>query len=220
MMTVLHSLLKLTLKKCYPTQLAVQIVQCVGQVARYCTKIFESENFVVICMSVAKFLTMPTLEVRFAALATLTLFFNTDFCVTDCDEDAVVRCDKHLDFCEELYECIDWEKFTTSGQDLIQNSRAVTIQTLLALFAFSTFHQETTLRQLLNYCAQQTLKESELEIVLNLNMYYEAFSFAADFSALACPVMPGKQETMRQLLLPYADMMLHQWTAQGLSISK
>lgn len=32
--------------------------------------------------------------------------------------------------------------------------------------------------------------------------------------------MPGKQETMRQLLLPYADTLLHQWTAQGLSISK
>lgn len=170
MMTVLHSLLKLTLKKSYPTKLAVQIVQCVGQVARHCTNIFESENFVVICMSVAKFLTMPTLEVRFAALATLALFFNTDFCVTDCDEDAVVRCDKHLDFCEQLYECIDWEKFTTSGQDLIQNSHAVTIQTLLALFAFSTYHQETTLRQLLNYCAQQSLKESELGILLILNI--------------------------------------------------
>lgn len=112
-------------------------------------------------MSVAKFLTMPTLEVRFAALTTLTLFFNTDFCVTDCDKDAVVRCDRHMEFCEQLYECIDWDKFTTAGQDLIQNSHAVTIQTLLALFAFSTFQQEIVLRQLLNYYAKEHLKESE-----------------------------------------------------------
>lgn len=162
-MTALHSLLKITLKKSYPTQLAVQIVQCVGHVARHCSNIFESENFTIICMSVAKFLTMPTLEVRFAALTTLTLFFNTDFCVTDCDEDAVVRCDRHMEFCEQLYECIDWNKFTTAGQDLIQNSHAVTIQTLLALFAFSTFQQEIVLRQLLNYYVKEHLKESERE---------------------------------------------------------
>lgn len=34
--------------------------------------------------------------------------------------------------------------------------------------------------------------------------------------------MPGQQQqvTMRQLLLPYADALLHQWTAQRHSISK
>ncbi|KAH8396072.1 hypothetical protein KR222_002674 [Zaprionus bogoriensis] len=200
MLSALYCLLKVALKKSYPTQLAVKVVQCVAHVAQRCTSIFDSENFAVICKSVGQFLAMPTLEVRFAALATLTLFLNAGYCVADSDEDVLKRSELHMEFCEQLYECIDWQKLQTSGPDLVQNSHAVAIQTLLAFFAFSTFHQEIALQQLLTYCAKEQLNET-------------------DFCALAS-LVPGQQVTMQQLLLPYADVLLHQWSAQRLAVSK
>lgn len=62
-------------------------------------------------------------------------------------------------------------------------------------------------------------KLNEFKFVLKIELEFE---LAADFCALACPVMSGQRQvvTMRQLLLPYADALLHQWTAQCHSISK
>ncbi|XP_034478283.1 serine/threonine-protein kinase ATM-like [Drosophila innubila] len=111
MMMAMISLLKLALKKSYPTQLAIKIVNCVADIAQRCPNIFELENFAIICMSVAKFLSMPTLEVRLATISTLSLLLNTSYCMPDQEENAVNKSERHLEFCRQLYDSIEWNKF-------------------------------------------------------------------------------------------------------------
>ncbi|KAM8719535.1 hypothetical protein ACLKA7_005726 [Drosophila subpalustris] len=200
MMMAMISLLKLALKKSYPTQLAVQIVSCVAEIAHRCPNIFELENFAVICMSVAKFLGMPTLEVRLATTSTLSLLLNTSYCVPENEEDAVNKSERHLEFCRQLYESIEWNKFLFIVGDLEQNSHAVAIQTLVAFFAFSSFHQEIVLERLLLYVVEHKLTET-------------------DFCAFS-NIVPGHKLTMRQLMKPYADRMLNKFKSLHWPISK
>ncbi|KAH8386431.1 hypothetical protein KR093_000425 [Drosophila rubida] len=196
MMLALMSLLTLSLKKSYPAHLAAKVMQCVGDVAQSCPNIFALDNFAVICNSVAKFLSMPTLEVRLAATATLTLLLNTNYCVAEHD-DSVTRSEQHLEFCEQLLASIPWDKFQFNSKDLQQNSNAVTVQSLVAFFAYSSFHQETVLLKLLQYCVKHKLNET-------------------DFCAFDS-VVPAYKQSMRQLMMPYADAMLHKCRAELMS---
>ncbi|XP_062138082.1 serine/threonine-protein kinase ATM [Drosophila sulfurigaster albostrigata] len=200
MMLALMSLLKLSLKKSYPTQLAAKVLHCVADVAQRCPNIFLLENFAVICTSVAKFLSMPTLEVRLAATTTVTLLLNADYCVTEDYEDEMfmeTRGEQYLEFCEQLLASIEWEKFQFNSEDLLQNSNAVAVQSLVSFFAYSSFHQETVLLQLMQHCAKCNLHES-------------------DFCAFDS-VVPAYKQSMRQLMMPYADAMLHKCCAELMS---
>ncbi|KRF80861.1 serine/threonine-protein kinase ATM [Drosophila virilis] len=200
MLSALISLMRIALRKAYPAALSVKIVLSVGLIAQRCPNIYDLPNFHVICFSVAKFLTMPTLEIRFATVATLTQLLNTNYCVSDKDGDTVSKCASHLVFCEQLYGNIDWKKLTFISEDLVQNNHAVAIQSFIAFFAFSTFHQEVAVQDLLPYCALHKLNENA-------------------FCALESFVHRHKS-TMRQLLTPYADCLLHKWHSLRWAVSK
>ncbi|XP_023036036.1 serine/threonine-protein kinase ATM [Drosophila willistoni] len=196
MFMALNSLLKIALKKSYTSQLTAKILYCVGQIAQRCRNIYAMENFGVICKSAAKFITMPTLDVRYATLCTLTILLNTE-CVAG---DAINDAQDHWTFCDELYTSIDFKKFSFDDEDMMQNSHSAMFQILLAIFAFSSFHQETALKQLLHFCALRKLNET-------------------DFCALNS-LVPCHNRTMRDLLRTYANMMLHKWCSKGWPVSK
>lgn len=115
MMSAIISLMRIALKKAYPATLSVKIVLSIGLIAQRCPNIYDLINFHVICFSVAKFLTMPTIEVRLATIATLTQLLNTKYCVSVKDGDTVNKWASHLAFSEELYANIDWKKLTVSA---------------------------------------------------------------------------------------------------------
>lgn len=110
MLMALNSLLRIAIKKSYTSNLTAKIVRCVGLIAQRCPDIYLLENFAVICKSTAKFITMPTLEVRFATLFTFTILLESN-CVTS---DAIGHSRTHWDFCQELYESIEFKKLTVS----------------------------------------------------------------------------------------------------------
>ncbi|XP_043070286.1 serine/threonine-protein kinase ATM [Drosophila grimshawi] len=199
-MIALMSLLKIALKKSYPTQLAVQIVRSVGQIAQSCPNIYNSENFLVICQSVANFLAMPTLEVRYATIETLTILLNSNYCVSNSDADTTSKHNRHLIFCDQLYGSIDFKDLSFTGKDMLLNNHSVAIQSLSAFFAFSAFHQERSLQDLMSYCATHKLN-------------------ANDFSALGSLVQCHKL-TMCELMTPYSDTMLQKWISLRRSVSK
>ncbi|ALC48364.1 tefu [Drosophila busckii] len=198
MLIALMSMLKISMRKSYPTHISVKIISCVAEIAQRCSNIYELDNFAVICKSVGKFLTMPTLEVRLKTLSTLTLLLNTNYCNEQLN--AVGSSEQHLEFCEQLYETIDWNKLTFTSEDLKQNCISVIIQTLLAFFAYSTYHQELALQHLLEHCAEHKLTET-------------------DFSALKSNV-PDRGQPLRELIKPYADVLLHNWISKQYSHSK
>ncbi|KAH8244044.1 hypothetical protein KR032_012478 [Drosophila birchii] len=197
MLMALNSLLRIALKKSYTSQLTANIVRCVGLIAQRCPDIYQQENFTVICKSTAKFITMPTLEVRFATLFTFIILLNTN-CVTN---DAIGNSPSHWEFCYELYNSIEFKKLLTNdGEDAIQNSNAIIVQMLIAIFLRSSFHQEIALKELLFHNAQRRLPESEL-------------------ISLHC-IVPAYGRTVLDLIRPYTDFMLHKWSSQGWPISK
>ncbi|XP_017057473.2 LOW QUALITY PROTEIN: serine/threonine-protein kinase ATM [Drosophila ficusphila] len=197
MLMALFSLLKIALKKSYTSHLTANIVRCVGLVAQQCPDIYLQENFSVICKSTAKFITMPTLEVRFATLFTFTILLKTN-CVAS---DVIGHSQTHWDFCQELYDSIEFKKLAVeSGEDAFQNSNALIIQMLIAFFVRSSFHQEIALNELLRYCAVRRLTESE-------------------FISLQSTV-PCYGQTVRDLIQPFASILLHKWSSQHWPISK
>ncbi|KAH8264195.1 hypothetical protein KR038_004388 [Drosophila bunnanda] len=197
MLMALNSLLRIAIKKSYTSQLTSKIVRCVGLIAQRCPDIYLLENFTVICKSTAKFFTMPTLEVRFATLFTFTILLDTN-CVT---KDAIGNSSTHWEFCRELYNSIDFKKISIiNDEDAIRNSNAIIMQMLIAIFLRSSFHQEIAIKELLFQCALRRLPESEF---LSLHS-----------------IVPGYERTMVDLIRPYTDFLLHNWSSQGWPISK
>ncbi|XP_017035887.1 serine/threonine-protein kinase ATM [Drosophila kikkawai] len=197
MLMALNSLLRIALKKSYTSQLTAKIVRSVGLIAQRCPDIYQLENFTVICKSTAKFITMPTLEVRFATLFTFTILLNTN-CVT---KDTIGNSPTHWEFCCELYNSIEFKKLSLNDdEDSIRNSNAIMVQMLIAIFLRSSFHQEIALKELLFHCALRRLPESE-------------------FLSLHSKV-PGYGQTMLDLIRPYTDFLLHKWSSQGWPITK
>ncbi|BFF89361.1 serine/threonine-protein kinase ATM [Drosophila madeirensis] len=196
MWMALSSLLKITLKKSYTSRLTAKIVRCVGSIAQHCPDIYLMENFLVLCKSMTKFITMPTLDVRFATIASLVIILNTK-CVAS---DPISHSLRHWEFCRELYESIELKKLSFSDEDATRNSNSMMVQMLLAIFAHSSFHQEIALKELLYQCALHRLSEAE-------------------FVALQSRV-PGADQTMRERIRPYADILLHKWSSQRWPISK
>ncbi|EDX12862.1 GD20371 [Drosophila simulans] len=159
MLMALNSLLRIAIKKSYTSNLTAKIVRCVGLIAQRCPDIYLIENFAVICKSTAKFITMPTLEVRFATLFTFTILLDSN-CVSS---DAIGHSQTHWDFCQELYESIEFKKLTYNNEDATQNSNALIVQMLIAIFLRSSFHQEIALKELLHHCALRRLTEKDIE---------------------------------------------------------
>ncbi|XP_032588976.1 serine/threonine-protein kinase ATM isoform X2 [Drosophila mojavensis] len=200
MLSAIISLMRIALKKAYPASLSVKIVRSIGLIAQRCPHVLQMPNFNIICYSTTKFLTMPTIELRLAAITTLTQLLNANFCVSTEESDAMHRYADHLAFTKELYAQIDWKKLTFIGEDLEQNSHAVVIQALISFFAFSTYHQDFALQDLLPYCAHHKLT-------------------AFDFCDLRCQV-PCYNRSMRQVFLPYTDSLVHKWISKKWSPSK
>ncbi|XP_030382015.1 serine/threonine-protein kinase ATM [Scaptodrosophila lebanonensis] len=196
MLIALNSLLKVALKKSYPEGITAKILRCVGLIAQQCSNIFADQNFAAICKSVAKFLIFPTLEIQFATISTLTVLMNTS-CVSN---DPVAAFESHMNFCEDLYESIDWRKLCFDTDDLKQNNISVTVQALISIFTFSSFHQEIVLSDLLYFCALHKLN-------------------VADFYALSSRVEYYRQ-TVQELIMPYADFLIQKWISKQYPISK
>uniref|UniRef100_A0A6P4EBP2 Serine/threonine-protein kinase ATM n=1 Tax=Drosophila rhopaloa TaxID=1041015 RepID=A0A6P4EBP2_DRORH len=196
MLMALNSLLRIALKKSYTSQLTAKIVRSVGLIAQKCPDIYLLENFTVICKSTAKFITMPTLEVRFATLFTFTILLETN-CVTN---NAIGHSQSHLDFCQELYDSIEFNKLTYNNEDAIQNSNALVVQMSIAVFVRSSFHQEIALKQLLHHCALRRLTETEFIFLQR--------------------IVPCYGLSMRDLIRPFASVLLHKWSSQRWPISK
>ncbi|KAH8295345.1 hypothetical protein KR018_010145 [Drosophila ironensis] len=196
MLMALNSLLRIGLKKSYTSNLTAKIVRCVGLIALQCPDIYLVENFTVICKSTAKFITMPTLEVRFATLYSFMILFNTK-CVAS---NVVEHSQSHWEFCQELYENIEFQKLTYQEEDAKRNSNAVVVQMLLAFVARSSFHQEIALKELIYHIALRKLTESEF-------VFLQA-------------VVPAFGQSMRELIQPFADALLHKWASQRWPISK
>ncbi|XP_041674601.1 serine/threonine-protein kinase ATM [Drosophila eugracilis] len=196
MLMALNSLLRIALKKSYTSHLTAKIVRCVGLIAQQCPDIYLLENFTVICKSTAKFITMPTLEVRFATLFTFTILLNTN-CVTS---DAIGHSQAHWDFCKELYDSIEFKKLTYNNEDATQNSNALVVQMLIAFFVRSSFHQEIVLKQLLHHCALHRLTETEFVALQN--------------------IVPCYGQTVCDLIQPFAGVLLHHWSSQRWPLSK
>ncbi|KAH8369440.1 hypothetical protein KR009_011024 [Drosophila setifemur] len=196
MLMALNSLLRFAWKKSYTSYLTAKIVRCVGLVARHCPDIYLQSNFTVICKSTAKFITMPTLEVRFATVFSYTILLNTT-CVTS---DIIGHSQTHWEFCKDLYESIDFKKLTYNDEDAKQNSNAIIMQMLIAFVARSSFHQGAALTELLFHCALRRLSEIDFIFLQNIE--------------------PCLGQSMRELILPYADELLHKWSSQRWPISK
>ncbi|XP_022209922.2 serine/threonine-protein kinase ATM [Drosophila obscura] len=196
MWMALSSLLKIALKKSYTSRLTAKIVRCVGSIALHCPDIYLMENFLVLCKSTAKFITMPTLDVRLATISSLGTILNTNCVASDPISQALL----HWEFSRELYESIEFKKLTFDDEDTTRNSNSMMVQMLLAIFVHSSFHQEIALKQLLYHCALRRLGEAE-------------------FVALQSQV-PGANQTMRERIRPYADILLHMWSSQHWPISK
>jgi len=71
---------------------------------------------------------------------------------------------------------------------------------LIAFFLRSSFHQEIALKELLRQCALHRPSESE-------------------FVSLQS-IVPGYGQTMRDLIRPFAGVLLHKWSSQRWPISK
>ncbi|XP_039495619.1 serine/threonine-protein kinase ATM [Drosophila santomea] len=196
MLMALNSLLRIAIKKSYTSHLTAKIVRCVGLIAQRCPDIYLLENFAVICKSTAKFITMPTLEVRFATLFTFTILLESN-CVTS---DAIGHSQTHWDFCQELYESIEFKKLTYNNEDAIQNSNALIVQMLVAIFLRSSFHQEIALKELLYHCALRRLTERE---------------FISLQSTASC-----HGQSVRDLIRPFSGVLLHHWSSKRWPISK
>ncbi|XP_016998813.2 serine/threonine-protein kinase ATM isoform X1 [Drosophila takahashii] len=196
MLMALNSLLRIALKKSYTSHLTAKIVRCVGLIAQRCSDIYLLENFTVICKSTAKFITMPTLEVRFATLFTFTILLHTK-CVTS---DAIGHSQTHWDFCQELYNSIEFKKLTYNNEDATQNSNSIVVQMLIAFFVRSSFHQEIALKELMHHCALHKPNETE-------------------FISLQS-IVPGHGQTMRDLIQPFAGDLLHKWSSHRWPITK
>ncbi|XP_052835760.1 LOW QUALITY PROTEIN: serine/threonine-protein kinase ATM [Drosophila gunungcola] len=196
MLMALNSLLRIALKKSYTSHLTAKILRCVGLIAQRCPDIYLLENFTVICKSTAKFITMPTLEVRFATLFTFSILLESN-CATS---DAIGHSQSHWDFCQELYDSIEFNKLTYNNEDAIQNSNAIVVQMLIAFFVRSSFHQEVALKELLYHCALRRLTESE-------------FIFLDS-------IVPCYGLSMRDLIRPFASVLLHKWSCQRWPIFK
>ncbi|EDW38328.1 GL12076 [Drosophila persimilis] len=191
-----NSLLKIALKKSYTSRLTAKIVRCVGSIALRCPDIYLMENFLVLCKSTAKFITMPTLDVRFATISTLGIVLNTN-CVAS---DPISHSLQHSEFCRELYESIEFKKLAFNDEDDTRNSNSMMVQMLLAIFSLSSFHQEIALKELLYHCARRRLGEAEFVALQNQ--------------------VPGVDQTMRDRIRPYADILLHKWSSQRWPILK
>ncbi|XP_026850238.1 serine/threonine-protein kinase ATM [Drosophila persimilis] len=196
MWMALSSLLKIALKKSYTSRLTAKIVRCVGSIALRCPDIYLMENFLVLCKSTAKFITMPTLDVRFATISTLGIVLNTN-CVAS---DPISHSLQHSEFCRELYESIEFKKLAFNDEDDTRNSNSMMVQMLLAIFSLSSFHQEIALKELLYHCARRRLGEAEFVALQNQ--------------------VPGVDQTMRDRIRPYADILLHKWSSQRWPILK
>lgn len=112
MLSAIISLMRIALKKAYPASLSVKIVRSIGLIAQRCPQILQMPNFSIICYSTTKFLTIPTIEVRLAAITTLTQLLNATFCVSTKESGAMYKYVDHLRFTSELYAKIDWKKLT------------------------------------------------------------------------------------------------------------
>ncbi|KAH8280952.1 hypothetical protein KR054_005673 [Drosophila jambulina] len=218
MLMALNSLLRIAHKKSYTSKLTAKIVCCVGLIAQRCPEIYQQENFLVICKSTAKFITMPTLEVRFGTLFTFTVLLDTN-CVT---KDAIGNSSTHWEFCREIYDSIEFKKLLINDdEDAIRNSKSIIVQFLIAIFLRSSFHQEIALKQLLLLCPLRTLPESEF---LDIPRFYSLILSIStlpigEFLFLSSTV-PGYGRTMLDLMRPYTDFLLHTWSLQAWPISK
>lgn len=110
MLMALNSLLRIALKKSYTSKLTAKIVRCVGLIAQRCPDIYLVENFTVICKSTAKFIAMPTLEVRYATLFSFIILLNTNLVTSD----VVGHSQSHWSFCQEVYDSIEFQKLAVS----------------------------------------------------------------------------------------------------------
>ncbi|EDV35318.2 LOW QUALITY PROTEIN: uncharacterized protein Dana_GF11791 [Drosophila ananassae] len=196
MLMALNSLLRIALKKSYTSKLTAKIVRCVGLIAQRCPDIYLVENFTVICKSTAKFIAMPTLEVRYATLFSFIILLNTN-CVT---ADVIGHSQSHWNFCQEVYDSIEFKKLAYNDEDATQNATSIVVQMLIAFIIRSSFHQEIALKELCYHIASRKLSEGEFYFLQNVDPCY------------------GK--SIRDLIQPYTDDLLHHWAEQNWPLSK
>ncbi|KAH8268288.1 hypothetical protein KR026_004200 [Drosophila bipectinata] len=213
MLMALNSLLRIALKKSYTSQLTAKIVRCVGLIAQLCPDIYAVENFSVICKSTAKFIAMPTLEVRYATLFSFIILLNTN-CVTS-DFIAYSQC--HLKFCQELYDSIEFKKLSYNDEDATQNANSIVVQMLIAFIIRSSFHQGIALKELCYHIASRKLSEG-LSNGFNSILSYPVF-ISGEFYFLQ-NVEPRYGKSIRDLIQPYTDDLLRHWGEQGWPLLK
>ncbi|XP_075154936.1 serine/threonine-protein kinase tefu [Haematobia irritans] len=199
MLLAVNSLLRLGYRKSYSAKLTAEIINSISYIAHDCSKIYLHDNFGVLCLSVVKFLTFPSLEIQYAAINTITALMDLHWICSNCDIDL------YYNFCDKIYESISWEKIQISikeaeNADQLQNSKALNVQLLVALVAFSTYHREIALNELVHVCAFYKFTEADFNEFPHIAKFYNT--------------------TIRVLMKPNIPNSIHFWISKSYPILK
>uniref|UniRef100_A0A1B0BG36 Serine/threonine-protein kinase ATM n=1 Tax=Glossina palpalis gambiensis TaxID=67801 RepID=A0A1B0BG36_9MUSC len=220
MLLAVFSLLKISFRKSYSSQLITRIIESVSTIARGCRNIFMQENFKNICLSVVKFLTFNSLEIQFATVNTLTALMDINW-----HENAKIHLEIYHEFCDDTYKTIEWKKLRMSttpefSEDQLQNDIAVNVQLLISLLTFSCFHREVALRELFYMCALYKLTDGmpslihcfvfKSNLLVKLSADLHAFRKVADYC----------KTNLTQLVKPYIFNTIDYWIKKSYPISK
>ncbi|XP_067638113.1 serine/threonine-protein kinase ATM isoform X4 [Eurosta solidaginis] len=160
MFVALTSLLKIAYKKNYSATITDKLMKSVRQISRKCEGIWTNEGFINICVSIMKFLSIPSLQIQFSVISTVTALMDSDWQKSSTSS---FYANAHYNMCHELFSAINWKSLLDSTTDLTQNRNSVIVQLLVALIAFSSYYQEHALKELANFYAAKKITEGDLK---------------------------------------------------------
>ncbi|XP_046801392.1 serine/threonine-protein kinase ATM isoform X1 [Lucilia cuprina] len=200
MLVAMFGLFKISFRKSYSVQLTTKIINSVSYIVRDCRDIYMQDNFRNICLSVVKFLPFTSLKVQYEAINTLTSLMDINWL-----KNSKCNIEIYYDFCEKIYETIEWKKLQVpaaqaEGPDQLQNSIALNVQLLVSLLAFSCYHRENALQELLFVCSLYKLTEADL---------YEFHRIASFYNT-----------SLRNVIKPYISSAIHTWISKSYPILK
>lgn len=162
MLLAMYSLFKIAFRKSYSTKVTAKIINSICYIVRDCSNIYVQDNFRNLCFSIVNFLPFPSLDIRYAAINTITALMDINWLQnTKCDIEL------YYEFCDNIYELINWKKLQiapaqSESPDQLQNSKALNVQLLVALLAFSCYHREAALQELSHVCALYKFTEGSI----------------------------------------------------------